>query len=123
MQVIIITLSTFRYIKFKNLKSILLNNLYENICEEEQYLPKEFFNNIVLGVSINILFIYIFFLIFPKNCHVKKIEELEEEMGIENGNLNFCNDDLSKDIRIFYLIIPFIITSIIFLVVDFIKIN
>ena len=62
-QVIIITLSTFRYIKFKNLKSILLNNLYENICEEEQYLPKNFFNidSIVLGVSINILFIYIFF--------------------------------------------------------------
>ena len=42
-------------------------------------------------------------------------------MGIENGNLNFCNDDLSKDIRIFYLIIPFIITFIIFLVVDFIN--
>ena len=42
-------------------------------------------------------------------------------MEIENGNLNFCNGDLSKDLRIIYLLIPFIITSIIFLVVDFIN--
>ena len=82
-QVIIITLSTSRFIKFKNLKSILLNNLYENICEEEQYLPNKFFNidSIVLGVAINILFIYIIFLIFPKKMPCYKNRRIRRRNG------------------------------------------
>ena len=66
-QVILLVLSTFRYIKFKKLKNALLNNIYENISQDNEYLPNKYFNidSIILGVSINILLLYILFLIIP----------------------------------------------------------
>ena len=117
-QIIIVILSGYRYIKFKKIKNILLNNIYENISTKNDYLPEKFFNidSIILGVAITILLIYIILLIFPKKCIIDI-----EEMGIPDYNLNYLYEEEYKDLKIVYLFAPFILTSIIFITISFIN--
>ena len=94
-----------RYIKFKKIKNIILNNLYENINEENNYVPYKFFNidSFAVAVPLNLIFINLLFVIIPQKCHLLN----EEKMNCNFKEYNFCNDIDDKKFRIIYLFYPF----------------
>ena len=116
-QIAILIIYIFRYIKFKKIKNILVNNLYPNINKTNNYTPYKYFNidSFVVVVPINLIIINVLSLIIPKKYHIIK------ENNSDSDKFNFCNDDDKKDSRIIYLLTPFLITSIIFIILDFIN--
>ena len=118
-QIAILIIYIFRYIKFKEIKNIIENNLYENINEENNYEPNKYFNIDSFGVAgpLNLLIINLLFVIIPKKFHILK----EENCDLDFKEYNFCYQNENKDLHILYLFLPFLITSIIFIILDFIN--
>ena len=73
-QITILILYLFRYLKFRKIKNILLYNTYEN-----NYLPHKFFNldSFAIVMAINLLFINYVFLWIPNKCHILNLNNCE----------------------------------------------
>ena len=116
-QIIILILYLFRYLKFKKIKNILFNNNYE-----DNYIPHKYFNldSFALAMPITLFFINYAFLMIPQKWHILKLnndcnEHCFNKYGLCNGK---CNDDEDKYFIYYFFYIPFFISSIMFISLD-----
>ena len=86
-QIVILVLYLFRYLKFMKVKKFFFDNeyFYKNKNEENvkdgYYYPNKVFNidSFPLAISINILFINFLYIIVPDKCHSQKTIIKDEE--------------------------------------------